>query len=581
MSHTVHNLVQGCPEWHAFRAQHHGASEAAAMLGMSTKMTRTELLNAKHTGIAREFSDFVQERILDKGHEVEALARPIIEKIIGEALYPVTCSKGKLSASCDGLTMGDDKAFEHKQWNESLAAAVRAKQLPDSHMPQCQQIMMVTDADVVIFVVSDGTPDRMEYMEVFPDQAWQDRIAAGWGQFESDLAEFVPPIPAKLLVAAQVEALPAVVVTVAGTIAISDNFAKFEVAIHDFLENRLIRKPKTDQDFVDLDNQIKAMKAAEVALDGAEANWIAQIDPISKAKSTKDMLKKLVTENRLMAEKLLESEKVRRKGEIVAEGMSKLKEHLDMLNTRLGKIYMPTIRADFGAAIKGMRSLANMEDAIATTLANAKIEANEAADRIQANLATLRELAGAHAFLFADTGTIVLKAPDDLLALVKSRIADHQAAEAEKEEATRARIRTEEQAKAQKEVDDRAAEAAKKAESERLELEQKAAQALAESAPVAIKEVSKLVVDEPIISTGSRVVVPMTKPVPSAAPTLRLGVINERLAPIVLTSDGLASLGFPFVAMDKAAKLYNESDFGLICAALVNRINQVQVKLAA
>ena len=96
---TVHDLVQGSPEWHAFRLEHFGASEAAAMLGISTKVKRSELLRMKHTGNAKEFSDWVQENILDRGHQVEAMCRPLIAERICEDLYPLTYSNGKLSAS--------------------------------------------------------------------------------------------------------------------------------------------------------------------------------------------------------------------------------------------------------------------------------------------------------------------------------------------------------------------------------------------------------------------------------------------------------------------------------------------------
>jgi len=66
-----------------------------------------------------------------------------------------------------------------------------------------------------------------------------------------------------------------------------------------------------------------------------------------------------------------------------------------------------------------------------------------------------------------------------------------------------------------------------------------------------------------------------------AAPTLRLGQINERLAPIALTADGLARLGFAPVATDKSAKLYRQSDFLGICAALQRHISTVAQTKAA
>jgi hypothetical protein len=50
---------------------------------------------------------------------------------------------------------------------------------------------------------------------------------------------------------------------------------------------------------------------------------LAQIETVDSAKKTKDMLAKLVRDNRLMAEKLLASEKERRRGEIVAGGIAR------------------------------------------------------------------------------------------------------------------------------------------------------------------------------------------------------------------------------------------------------------------
>ena len=100
-----HELIQGTQEWLDFRLEHDGSSEAAAMLGLSKTTTRTELLRMKSSGIAKEFCDWVQKNILDYGHEVEALARPIVAKQFGIRLFPLICSRGRPSASCDGITM--------------------------------------------------------------------------------------------------------------------------------------------------------------------------------------------------------------------------------------------------------------------------------------------------------------------------------------------------------------------------------------------------------------------------------------------------------------------------------------------
>jgi hypothetical protein len=366
-----------------------------------------------------------------------------------------------------------------------------------------------------------------------------------------------------------------VAVQVAGEIAIRHNFDAFEVALRDFLEHRLIRQPKTDQDFADLDVQIKAMKGAEAALESAEQNWIAQIEAVGNAKRTKDMLHKLVRDNRLMAEKLLSSEKERRRGEIVAGGISALREHVDGWNTRLGKAYMPPITADFAGAIRGKKSLANMEDAVAVELARARAQADQVGAAVLVNLSALRELAKDHAFLFADAAQLVLKAPDDCRAVITSRIAEHKAEQERRLEADRARIRAEEEAKA------RAAAAREQQEREAEERRQQEAAARAATpaptpapAPIAPPAVSS---QAPAASAPADNVVPIQRQAAASTATIRLGQISERLG-FALTAEFVGQLGYHPVAMEKAAKLYRLSDFDLICEALIAHVRTVQAK---
>ena len=195
---VTHDLLQGSDEWAQFRLTHCGASEAAAMLGISKKVKRNELLHMKHTGTAKEFSDWVQENILDEGHRLEASARPCVEMQLGEDLYPVTMSIGHISASCDGLTMDERTAWEHKQFNQELFDSLTAGVLPEEHMPQAMQVLMVTGAERLIFTCSDGTDENMVSLETKPNQAWFDNLIDGWNQFRKDLAEYVPiTIPEK------------------------------------------------------------------------------------------------------------------------------------------------------------------------------------------------------------------------------------------------------------------------------------------------------------------------------------------------------------------------------------------------
>ncbi len=466
MERIIHDLVQGSPEWHQFRLEHDGASEAAAMLGLSKKVTRSELLHQKHTGIAKEFSDWVQAHILDNGHVVEALARPLVETIIGDQLYPATYSYGRLSASCDGITMGGDTAFEHKQWAAALAESVRRGELPEEHQPQCQQVLHVTGAERLIFVVSDGTQENMVWMWVYPDPAWVGRIEAGWVLFHDDLEAYTPPEVIPAAVARPTLDLPAVSIQASGALTIRSNLAVFGTQLNAFIES-LPTKPETDQEFADCKAALGKLKTAEETLDSEEARALSQFGEIEEMRREKKLYFDLARTTRLALEKLVAAREAAIKTEAVQEGKDRLAEHIAGLNKRLGKPYMPPIAADWATAIKSKRTPSSLREAVHNLLVTKKIESSEIADKIEVNLNSLRDLAKDHAFLFADTAQIVLKANDDLVALIKARIAEHKEAEQKRLDLERERIRQEEEAKAaakMKAEQEAAAQAQKKPE---------------------------------------------------------------------------------------------------------------------
>lgn len=574
-------LVQGSPEWHAHRATHFNASDAPAMMGCSKYKTRSQLLHELHTGITPEV-DAGQQRRFDDGHRFEKLARPLAAQIIGEDLYPVVGTEGELSASFDGLTMDESIAFEHKSLNDELRAAMTSMEgasLPLPYRVQMEQQCAVSGCQKVLFMATKWDGDELvERREAWylPDLQLRAQIFAGWAQFAQDLAAYVPSTAPTIekIVAEPVEALPAPFVQVTGQLALQDNFKVFEERLRDFLDNRLIREPKTDEDFVNLDAQIRAMKEGRQALKAAKAQMLAQVQPVDQANKTAEMLDKLLQENCSMAERLLSSEKERRRGEIVADGVKGLAAHVASLNARLGKPYMPTVPADFGGAIKNKRSLASMEEAVSNELTRAKLAANEIADRIQINLTTLRELASEVVFLFPDTAQIVQKAPDDLTSLVKARIAEHHAKEQARIDADRERIRKEEAERLEREQE---------AERQRIAREQAAQAATAAPAPVPATPASAA----PVATTTpapAPTVIPLpqrTQPAAGAVPTLSIGAINERLQHLTVTAEGLRGLGFEPAGRERAAPRYHEADFPHMCAAMVAHIEAVQAKQAA
>lgn len=457
------NVTQGSPEWAALRAKHYRtASSAAAMMGKSKYQTRNALIEQVATGISEDMSD--KEHIFRKGHEAEAKARPIAEEIVGDELFPATglSDDEYLLASFDGITMLESVCWEHKLINEDLRSAT-PQTLDEHYKIQMDQQMAVSGAEKCLFIASDGTKADCNWFWYHRDEARIQALMAGWAQFDRDVESYAPTEKTEPVTGAAAEALPAVSVQVNGSLAVVDNFDRFEAALTHFIDKVLVRDPQTDQDFADLDNQVKALKKAEDALDAAEAQLLAQVESVSNAKQRKDMLHELARSNRLMAEKLVKEQKKVIKLSIAKDGREAVDAFIADLNKGLGGAYMPQIPTDYSNVMKGKRTIDSLRAAADDETARAKIEASTWAEKIRANLKTLESVERQE--LFSDRAQLALKDADHLEAVITSRIAAAKEAE-EKRKAEEAEAA---KRKAEQEQDQAQAEAIAQAEIDKAE----------------------------------------------------------------------------------------------------------------
>lgn len=541
----IHNVAQGSPEWHALRATHFTASEAPAMMGVSKYQTRTELLAMKKTGITPEVTPQLQ-RIFDQGHATEALARPLVEEIIGEELYPIVGTEGNLLASMDGATMMGDTLYEHKLWNEALAAQVRAGELDPHYYWQLEQQLLVSGAERVIFSVSDGTPHKFVWMEYRPVDGRAELLVAGWAKFEEDLGTFEVQEAKVEVVGSAPDQLPALRIEVTGMVTASnlDAFKQKAMAVFDSINTDL----KTDQDFANAETTVKWCSEVEDRLKAAKEHALSQTESIDVLfKAVDDMIAE-ARRKRLELSKAVTTRKDFIRSDIVMEAAKDLQAHVDKINATLGgKIRMPKVLADFAGVIKGKKTVASLKEAAGNELTRAMLEANRIADDIRANLASLRELAVNHAFLFHDAQDLVLKANDDLVALIKVRINEHDKEQAEKK-------RKEEEAQQQQ------------AQQDAPVVEEPKPEPVAETtAPVAATPIKTTAAPQPAADDGQRI---------------KLGDIAARLG-FTVSADFMRSLGFEAVERKQGASLYRAGDFPLICNALIHHIQAVQSSQAA
>ena len=445
-----HSLVQGSDSWHEFRLKHCGASEAAAMLGLSKKVTRTELLHAKSTGIAKEFSDWVQTNILDYGHEVENKARPIIEKMIKRKLYPLTCSDGNISASVDGITMLGDIAFEHKQWNQHMPDMVRDGCVPDEHMPQCQQVLMVTGAERLIFTMSDGTEENMVSTEVLPDQEWFERIRAGWAQFEIDLENYVPVEVIEKEQPDAIRQLPAVLIRASGGLVESN--------LHEMTPqyDAFIVKANANLAGINIVNGKAVAKFSRAAADDLKAKkkgLIDQIVTVSEAMDTMDLyitkFNKIGLDYEKAVDRMQEAEIEAALAKVGAEYI----DHVDTLQIGIDPIKLIVEKPNFRASLARLQLPEKKNAALNAALANAKVAASTVAKDVGGKLFWFNSNHKEHILLFPDLQTVIYKLTDDFKLLVEARIAKHNAAEEDRRVAEREKIRIEEEAKAKAKIE--------------------------------------------------------------------------------------------------------------------------------
>lgn len=547
----LHNVAQGSAEWHALRASYFTASEAPAMMGVSKYQTRTELLAMKKTGITPEVTP-QQQAIFDKGHATEELARPLVEAIIGEELYPVVGTEGNLLASMDGATMMEDALYEHKLWNQSLVAQIKAGELEPHYYWQLEQQLLVSGAEKVIFVCSDGTADNFEYMEYRPVDGRAELLVAGWAKFEEDLGTFEVQEAKVEVIGSSPDQLPALRIEVTGMVTASnlDAFKQHAMAVFGDINTEL----KTDQDFANAETTVKWCGDVEDRLKAAKEHALSQTESIDALFKAIDDIAAEARRKRLELEKLVKTRKEFIRSDIVMEAAKDLQAHVDKINGTLGgKIRMPKVLADFAGVIKGKKTVASLKEAAGNELTRAMLEANRIADDIRTNLASLRELAVNHAFLFHDAQDLVLKANDDLVALIKVRINEHDKEQADKK-------RQEEEAQQQLEAQQQQA--------------QQAAPVVEEAKPEPVAETPAPVAATPIKTTAA------PQPAADDGQRIKLGDIAARLG-FTVSADFMRSLGFEAVERKQGASLYRAGDFPLICNALIHHIQAVQSSQAA
>lgn len=548
MIRTVLNVHQGTAAWMAARAAADGtASEYPAAAGKSKYQSRTELLQQRKTGLAKEV-DAATQKLFDRGHATEALARPMAESIIGDELSPITVTLEidglTLLASVDGITFDDETAFEHKLWNESLAAQVRAEQLDEHYTCQLDQILLVTGAKRVLFMVSDGTEANCVWMWYYADDAKFAFLLITWKQFKADLSTFVPQEFKERAKADAVEAMPAPSIVVKGEL-VACNMVELSPVFDKFLADTKTEL-KTDEDFAQGEANAKTAREAAKTLKLTAKAVIDQIAPVSQVVATIDAYVLKFDALGLKLEKAVKEQKASIKTNAVLAAQQAWGKHIAELELEIQPIRMSIAMPNFAEASKGVKTIAGLHSKINDALAAGKADANSMALALRSKLGWYKLAADKFEFLFNDLQQIISKASDDFQLLVNTRIREHQEADQKRINEEAERLANEKLGQQSKQV------------------EQPAVQVQASTSPA--------VETRPAASA-----LPVANDVPDTGATIKLGEIATLLG-FSVTADFITSLGFSPSGRERSAVLYREVDLPNILEAIANHVHQVRAE---
>jgi len=186
-------LDQRTPEWHAWRANVIGGSDAAAVMGVS-KWSSPQKLWAQKTGRRPPTPD---NPAMARGREMEDEALAAWSSHVGELAHPACVEHEELDfvgASLDGMTFDGGLVVEIKCPGEkSHQETYETRAVPAYYWPQVQhQLACVQEAEMLHYwSYRPGHKEPGILIEVRRDQAYIDMMlekeAAFWASVKADI----------------------------------------------------------------------------------------------------------------------------------------------------------------------------------------------------------------------------------------------------------------------------------------------------------------------------------------------------------------------------------------------------------
>lgn len=166
-------LEQGSAEWHEFRKNHIGASDAPVIMNLSPWTTPYQLW--------RRMLDLdppkTTNSAMQRGNDLEPLARMLVEESFGEEFEPVVCVSDNIewmSASLDAISKNEKTVVEIKCPGKEDHLAAIGNVIPEKYVPQLQHQMSVCELDFMYYFSFDGKDGKL--LKAYRDDDYINRM---------------------------------------------------------------------------------------------------------------------------------------------------------------------------------------------------------------------------------------------------------------------------------------------------------------------------------------------------------------------------------------------------------------------
>jgi len=184
------NLIPNTPEWEAMRKEKIGASDAPVIMGVSPYDTPYSLWQKKLDLLPQTQMTFPMER----GHNLEPLAREQIELSLGKSLPPQVKFHDSLPwmmATLDGLSPDGKTLIEIKCPGEKDHQQALSGQIPDKYYPQLQHQLEVCQLEKGYYFSYDGKAGVL--IEFFRDDKYIKKLITIEKEFYICMQDLNPP----------------------------------------------------------------------------------------------------------------------------------------------------------------------------------------------------------------------------------------------------------------------------------------------------------------------------------------------------------------------------------------------------